>query len=150
MSETIEEKAVLQLTRLIAASPERVYAAWTTPEEIKVWFGPETCRVLDARVNLEVGGEYCFHLSTEQFGEIKLRGQYREIMPPSKLVYTWQWEGSPELEGESSLVSVEFVKSGHSTEIRLKHEQLPSIQARDDHSRGWNGTFDKLQNYIEN
>jgi hypothetical protein len=47
-------------------------------------------------------------------------------------------------------VSVEFVKSGQSTEIRLKHEQLRSIEARDDHSRGWNGKFDKLQNYIEN
>jgi hypothetical protein len=39
-------------------------------------------------------------------------------------------------------------KSGQSTEVRLKHEQLPSAQVRDDHAEGWNGTFDKLQKYL--
>jgi uncharacterized protein YndB with AHSA1/START domain len=148
MNETTEAKPVLQLSRVIAASPERVFAAWTTPEDIKVWFGPATCRVLDAHVNLRVGGEFCFHLLTERFGEIKLNGQYRVITPPSKLVYTWQWEGTPELGDESSLVSVDFIPSGDSTEIRLRHEQLPSVQARDSHAEGWNGTLDKLQNYL--
>jgi uncharacterized protein YndB with AHSA1/START domain len=90
----------------------------------------------------------CFHLLTERFGEIKLSGQYHEITPPTTLVYTWHWEGAAELEGESSLVSVEFVRSGQSTEVRLKHEQLPSAQVRDDHGEGWNGTFDKLQKYL--
>jgi uncharacterized protein YndB with AHSA1/START domain len=148
MNETTEEKPALQLNRVIAASPERVFAAWTTPEDIKVWFGPAGCRVLDAHVNLRVGGEFCFHLLTERFGEITLTGHYRAIMPPSKLVYTWRWEGAPELEDESSLVSVDFIPSGNSTEIRLRHEQLPSVRARDDHGEGWNGTLDKLQNYL--
>jgi uncharacterized protein YndB with AHSA1/START domain len=49
MSEAAEEKPVLQLNRVIPASRERVFAAWTTPEAIKVWFGPARCRVLDVR-----------------------------------------------------------------------------------------------------
>jgi len=63
-SESGEEGPVLRLNRVIAAPPERVFAAWTTPDAIKVWFGPADCRVLDARVDLRVGGEYCFSLST--------------------------------------------------------------------------------------
>jgi uncharacterized protein YndB with AHSA1/START domain len=117
---------------------------------IKVWFGPETCRVIDAQVDLRVGGEYCFHLSTEKMGELKLHGQYREVTPPSKLVYTWSWEGSAELESECSLVSVEFVQADGSTEIRLTHEQLPTAESRDDHGHGWRGTFDKLEKYLAN
>jgi uncharacterized protein YndB with AHSA1/START domain len=148
MGETVEVRPVLQLNRVIAASRERVFAAWTTPEEIKVWFGPETCQVLDAEVDLRVGGEYCFHLSTQQFGEIRVRGQYREVTAPAKLVYTWHWDS--ELESESSLVSVEFAVVGSSTEIRLKHEQLPNAQSRDDHSHGWSGTLDKLEKYLAN
>jgi uncharacterized protein YndB with AHSA1/START domain len=148
MSETIEEKPVLQMNRVIAAPRERVFAAWTTPEAIKVWFGPDTCRVLDAQVDLRIGGEFCFHLSTEKMGELKLYGQYREVKPPLKLVYTWSWKGNAELESESSLVTVEFVELGDLTDIRLTHEQLPSIQARDDHSHGWSGTFDKLEKYL--
>jgi uncharacterized protein YndB with AHSA1/START domain len=148
MSETIQELPMLQLNRIVPASPERVFAAWTTPEQIKVWFGPETCRVLDAQVNLQVGGEYCLRLFTDRFGELTLSGEYREIQAPTRLVYTWHWKGAPELEGESSLVSVEFIPSGHSTEIRLRHEQLPNAQARDDHRVGWTGTFDKLEKYL--
>jgi hypothetical protein len=48
MSEPGEDKAVLQLRRVIAAPRERVFAAWTTPSDIKAWFGPDNCRVLDA------------------------------------------------------------------------------------------------------
>jgi uncharacterized protein YndB with AHSA1/START domain len=148
MSETVEEKPVLQMNRVIAAPRERVFAAWTTPDEIKVWFGPDTSRVLDAQVDLRVGGEYCFHLSTETMGELKLRGQYREITPPVKLVYSWSWEGNAELESESSLVTVEFVQIDKSTEIRLTHEQLPNAQSKEDHGHGWSGTFDKLGKYL--
>jgi len=147
MRET-EEKPVLRLNRVIAASRERVFAAWTTPDAIKGWFGPASCRVLDVQIDLRVGGEYCFRLSTEQLGEIKVSGQYQEVTPPAKLVYTWQWAGNPELTRGSSLVSVEFVPVGVSTEIRLTHEQLPSIESRDDHARGWSGTFDKLEKYL--
>jgi uncharacterized protein YndB with AHSA1/START domain len=148
MSEAAEEKPVLQLNRIVPASRERVFAAWTTPEAIKVWFGPDSCRVLDVQVDLRVDGEYCFSLSTEDLGEIKVHGRYLEVTPPTKLIYTWRWEGNPELTVGTSLVTVEFTSAGTFTEIRLTHEQLPSIESRDDHGRGWSGTFDKLEKYL--
>ena len=147
-SESGEEGPVLRLNRVIAAPPERVYAAWTTPDAIKVWFGPADCRVLDARVDLRVGGEYCFSLSTQRLGEIKVRGQYREVTPPAKLIYTWQWEGSPELGPETSLVTVRFIPRGTATDIQITHEQLPSIESRDAHGHGWRGAFDQLEKYL--
>ena len=57
MSETAEEKPVLQLNRVTAAARERVFTAWTTLDAIKVWFGLEDCRLLEAQVDLRVGGE---------------------------------------------------------------------------------------------
>jgi uncharacterized protein YndB with AHSA1/START domain len=148
MSETAEERPLLQMSRVVAAPRERVFAAWTTPDAIKNWFGPGGCRVLDARVDLRVDGEYCFSLSTQELGEIKVSGRYREVVRPAKLIYTWQWEGNPELTVGSSLVTVEFISAGTSTEIRLTHEQLPSIESRDKHGHGWSGTFDKLEKYL--
>lgn len=148
MSEAAEEKPVLQLNRVIPASRERVFAAWTTPEAIKVWFGPAGCRVLDVQVDLRADGEYCFSLSTEDLGEIKVRGRYLEVTPPEKLIYTWRWEGNPQLTMGTSLVTVEFTSAGTSTEIHLIHEQLPSFESRDHHGRGWSGTFDKLEKYL--
>ena len=148
MSEAAEEKPVLQLDRIIPASRERVFAAWTTPEAIKVWFGPDNCRVLDVQVDLRVDGEYCCSLSTEALGEIKVRGRYLEVTPPTKLIYTWRWEGNSELTVGTSLVTVEFTSAGTFTEIHLTHEQLPSIESRDDHGHGWSGALDKLEKYL--
>jgi uncharacterized protein YndB with AHSA1/START domain len=148
MIETAEENPLLQLSRLIAAPRERVFTAWTTPEAIKVWFGPADCRVVDAQVDLRVGGEFCFSLSTVRLGEIKVRGRYREVTPPTKLIYTWQWEGHPELVAGTSLVSVQFIAAGTGTEIRLTHAQLPTDESRGHHGQGWSGTFDKLEKYL--
>jgi uncharacterized protein YndB with AHSA1/START domain len=148
MNETTEEKPVLQLSRFIAAPRDRVFAAWTTPEAIKVWFGPADCRVLKAEVDLRVGGEYSFSLLTPRLGEIKVSGRYREVTPPAKLIYTWRWEGHPELTTGTSLVTVQFIPSGAETEIRLTHEQLPSTESRDRHGHGWNGAFDHLEKYL--
>ena len=148
MKDPASETSMLQMSRVIAAPRERVFAAWTTPSDISAWFGPGGCRVLNVQVDLRVGGEYCFHLSTEQLGEIKVRGHYREVTPPAKLVYTWRWEGHAELTQQPTLVSVEFLQSGALTEVRLKHEELPSIESRDDHQRGWSVALDNLAKYL--
>jgi uncharacterized protein YndB with AHSA1/START domain len=148
MNETAEEKPVLHLSRFIAAPRDRVFTAWTTPEAIKVWFGPEDCRVLKAEVDLRVGGEYSFSLSTQRLGQIKVSGRYREVTPPAKLIYTWRWEGHSELTIGTSLVTVEFLPSGAETEIRLTHEQLPSTDSRDRHGHGWSGALDNLEKYL--
>jgi uncharacterized protein YndB with AHSA1/START domain len=148
MNETVEEKPVLQLHRLIAAPRERVFTAWTAPEAIKAWFGPANCRVLEAEVDLRVGGAFCYSLLTERLGEIKVRGEYREVSPPAKLIYTWQWEGHPELTADPSLVTVRFIPTGAATEVHLTHEQFPSIASRDNHGQGWNGALDNLAKYL--
>jgi uncharacterized protein YndB with AHSA1/START domain len=148
MNQPTNQVPGLYLTRVVPASRERVSAAWTTPDAIKAWFGPGDCEVLDARIDLRIGGKYCFVLSTEQLGEISVSGQYEEIKPPEKLIYTWRWAGSAELTDATSLVTVEFVAAGSATEIRLTHEQLPTLESRDSHGQGWNGALDKLAKYV--
>jgi uncharacterized protein YndB with AHSA1/START domain len=145
-----EQTIVLELRHPIAASRKRVFAAWTTPEDIQHWFGPETCSVRSARVDLKVGGEYCFDVFSQRTGETQIRGIYKEVSVPERLVYTWQCGCEGELPGEESLVTVDFIDLGSSTEIRLRHEQLPSTKVSDDHRHGWIGTFEKLEKYIAN
>ena len=148
MSTAVEQNTTLSMNRLIAAPRERVFEAWTNPEEIKAWFGPETCTVLAAQIDLRVNGEYCLDISSQECGILRLRGNYREVTPPSKLVYTWKWEGDSEMAFENSLVTVEFIEFGGSTEIRLTHENLPSDEQRESHHHGWSGSFDKMQKYL--
>jgi uncharacterized protein YndB with AHSA1/START domain len=148
MSQPTNLVPALYVTRVVPASRERVFAAWTTPDAIKAWFGPPDCKVLDAQIELRIGGKYYILLSTERLGQISVSGQYKEVKPPEKLMFTWRWDGSAELTDATSLVTVEFLAAGAATEIRLTHEQLPTLESRDNHGHGWNSTLDKLALYI--
>jgi uncharacterized protein YndB with AHSA1/START domain len=138
------QTAILQLKRSFAASREKVFNAWTIPSEIKQWFGPEGCRVIDAQVDLRVGGKYRFQVSSPTNEKMSVHGEYREISPPAKLVYTWQWEDDPAWENLTSIVTVEFIEQNERTEIQLRHEKFPSIESRDNHEQGWSSTLEKL------
>lgn len=134
----------LQVKRFIKSPPERVFAAWTTPAQIKHWFGPATCRVLDVQVDLRVGGTYRFLVHSEEHGEMAVIGEYREISAPTKLVFTWQWEDDPEWEKAPSVVTVDLIAKDGGTEVLITHDGLPSAEHAGRHEHGWNGCLDKL------
>ena len=148
MIATMEQSTTLRVTRLIKAPRERVFAAWTTSADILKWFGPETCQVVLAKVNLRPGGDYHFRVKSEKMGEINLDGLFREVKRPSKLVYTWSFSGHPQLDFGESQVTVEFLDRTGATEIQVTHEQLPSEEVKEDHNQGWNGCLDKLERHL--
>jgi uncharacterized protein YndB with AHSA1/START domain/predicted enzyme related to lactoylglutathione lyase len=148
-----ETTATLRITRLIKAPRERVFAAWTTPEEIMKWFGPETCQVLSARVDLRTGGEYRFRVNSPDCAEngapaivMEVTGVYREIKQPARLVYTWSWE--PKEEFGESIVTVDFLDKEGFTEVQITHDRLPDTEQREKHGHGWNACLDHLQKHI--
>jgi len=136
-------ETTLNLRRIFKTRREKVFRAWTDPEELKKWWGPEGYATPSAEVDLRVGGKYRLGMRKLPNGEIfYLSGTYREVRPPERLVYTWRWEAEPEY-GET-LVTVEFLQAGNSTEVVLTHEFFPTEKARDDHNRGWSSCLDRL------
>lgn len=85
-------ETTLRLTRTLKAPREKVFWAWTTSEALKSWYGPEGWTTPSAEVDLRVGGGYRIVMKGPQAEEIILSGTYREVQPPERLVYTWQWE----------------------------------------------------------
>ena len=134
----------LEIKRLIKAPRERVFDAWTTPSDIVKWFGSAECSTLSAHVDLRVGGEYRFRTDNDACGAMEVSGVYREIERPSRLVYTWSLS-NPKLGVSETLVTVDFADVDGATEVRLRHERLPSTEQRDSHNQGWIGSFDKLE-----
>ena len=133
----------LNLRWTFKASREKVFRAWTDPEELKKWWGPEGYATPSAEVDLRVGGKYRLGMRKLPDGEIfYLTGIYREVRPPERLVYSWRWEAEPEY-GETQ-VTVDFRQAGNSTEVVLTHEFFPTGKARDDHNRGWSSCLDRL------
>ena len=140
----------LRTSRTIAAPREKVFRAWTEAEAVRRWFiEPTEGRwTEEPQLDARPGGRYRF--SGESGGKAWcIYGTYREVKPPERLVFTWEWEDYPE-KGESgkTLVTVEFLDRGGQTELLLTHEGFPNEASREDHRAGWSGCFDAIQRLL--
>ena len=146
MSETTTETAqVLKMNRVFKASRERVFAAWTEPEQIKQWFGCNQTKVTHAEVDLREGGRYRIEMQTdgEGCGASALYGTYLIVRPPEELKYRWQWSGFEEPSKET-VVTVKFKEQGEETLLELTHEGFINEEICEMHNKGWTQAMDKI------
>ncbi|PYK40993.1 MAG: SRPBCC domain-containing protein [Verrucomicrobia bacterium] len=142
------EKLSLEIKRLIKAPRDRVYAAWTDPAQLKQWFGPENVQTHDFIAEVRVGGKFRWDLTSSEGERMAVGGEYHELRPGRKIVFTWQWEDDEAWENNVSIVTVELTDRDDGTELRLTHERLPNEASRDGHTRGWNSALDKLEKFV--
>ncbi len=142
------EKLSLEIKRFIRASRDRVYAAWTDPAQLKKWFGPENVQTRNLIADVRVGGQFRWDLTDQEGKEITISGEYREVEPGKKIVFTWRLEEDEDWKNHSSTVTVEFFDREGGTEIHLIHENLPTEPSRDDHTQGWNSVLNKLEKFL--
>jgi uncharacterized protein YndB with AHSA1/START domain len=133
------------LVRRIKASPARVWAAITRPEQMLLWWGPDAGPTLKAEADVRPGGRFSVVFRLLDGSEHNPTGVYREVVPEKKLVFTWEWAGSPEKE---SLVTFRLEPFEGGTELTLLHERLPDEEARQSHEAGWSGLLDKLPAFL--
>jgi len=146
---TFDSPTMLSVRRLYHASRERVFRAWTDPEQLKKWFAvSEGFTTPIADVDLRVGGRYRLGMQPPgDDGVLIVGGVYQQISPPEKLVFTWRWE-SPNADEPETLVTVEFNEQGNDTEVILTHELFTDIPQRDKHGEGWIGCMNNLERLL--
>ena len=125
----------------IDASPEAVFAFFTDPEKLTLWLCAE------ATVDPRPGGVYRqTHPGDEgdPEGPYRVRGEFVEVSPPSRVVFTWGYE-NPEVGTPpgSSMVEVTLTPDGDGTLLRLVHRDLlgPELVP---HGGGWERILDRL------
>jgi uncharacterized protein YndB with AHSA1/START domain len=144
LAASVLDEPSLTLKRRLKASPAQVYAAWTDPQKIVKWFGPDAGPVEHADLDVKVGGRYSISFRTEDGEQHHVSGIYREVLPNEKLVFTWAWRSTPERE---SLVTVLIAPDADGALLTFHHERFFDEKARDDHRYGWTGCLDKLVRY---
>ena len=136
-------KPSLVLKRRIKAAPEKVYEAWTRPEQMTRWWGvTENPKPPIAETDLRVGGRFRVQFWDPRDEHHSVSGTYREVVPNRKLSFSWAWQSTPERE---SLVTIDLNPVNDGTMLTLTHEQFFSETARDDHGRGWGMALDRLE-----
>ena len=117
----------------IAASPETVFTLLTDPQEYVRWKGRA------AQLEPRAGGR--FHVS---FKDAAVRGEYVEVVPNRRVVFTWGWEGIEGLAPGTSRVEVSLAEDRDGTILRLRHSGLPNESACQLHIYGWGVGLDQL------
>lgn len=129
----------VELTRVFEAPRDIVFRAFTEPALMRRWLLRGTC--VDAEVDARVGGRY--RLTGEMpYGTAVAFGEFVELDPPSRLVFTFSWEQIPI--GET-LVTVELEARAGETVMRFLHERFPDGQTASVHEAVWPKDFDLLQ-----
>lgn len=142
----IESKPSLRITRRYPVAPEKVWRAWIDPQALSRWFGPgEPDSVTRAELDVRAGGRYRIAFRTQDGEEHEVSGEYQEVQANRRLSFTWAWKSTPE---RVSLVTLEMRPSGQGCELDFRHERLFDQEARDNHERGWTGTFAKLDDFL--
>jgi uncharacterized protein YndB with AHSA1/START domain len=136
---------VLVVRRTIRASRERLFDAWSQPEQLKQWWGPKSVVCSDAQVDLKVGGRYRIANRFPDGKVVWISGVFEAIERPHLLVYTWQVGAEP---GAEERVSVTFETRGDGTEVTVTHERIASAARRDMHEQGWVDCLDGLAEYL--
>lgn len=134
----------LVVRRTIKSDRQKVFDAWVTARTLKQWFSPsdEFATVL-AEADARVGGGYRIEMQSSDGKVHAVTGTYKEVERPARLVFTWRWEKDAKDIGET-LVTLEFLALGDSTELILTHEGFPETRARDRHAWGHEGVLDRL------
>jgi uncharacterized protein YndB with AHSA1/START domain len=150
------DDATLILKRVLNATPERAFEAWTSAEHIQQWMRPEPGMVVPlASMDLRVGGKFRIQMKKPDGEFFTAVGVFQEVKAPERLVYTWDWEkdGSGaefgEVEGKPSLITVEFLRRGERTEFVLTHGRFATVESRDSHAGGWGRIADSLAKFVE-
>jgi uncharacterized protein YndB with AHSA1/START domain len=138
----------LRMTRVIRATRQATFEAWTRPELMKKWYAPGAMSTPNASSDLRVGGSFHVEMKGEADGKPVnpvVRGTYTRIVQNELLSFTWSWDGNP---SPQTTVTVEFRDVDGGTELTLTHEGFASVDARDRHEHGWVGCLTKLQAYL--
>ena len=141
-AEKAHNKVVIR--KMLPATREEVFAAWTDPESIAQWMCPGDVTRSEAQLDVRVGGSYRI-LMKGKSQDYDHTGVYQVVEPPSKLVFTWKSKGT---EGQTTLVTVEIFERGEQSELVLTHERFPSPEAAKRHEGGWGQIAGKLAEYL--
>jgi uncharacterized protein YndB with AHSA1/START domain len=132
--ETTAERLVIEREPEIAASPETVWQFLVDPEKALRWMG------VSGTLDVRPGGAYRIEIIPGNIAS----GEYLELDPPRRLVYTWGWEEGGSVPPCGSTVEFELSPSGAGTRLRFVHRDLPSPESVESHGHGWDHYFERL------
>jgi uncharacterized protein YndB with AHSA1/START domain len=143
-----QERLMLEIERVFPAPREEVFAAFINPDVLSQWWGPEGFRIASLDLEARVGAKYRIEMQPPQGDAFYLIGEFREVDPPSRLVFSFIWE-EPDPDDLDMVAALDFRDLGaDSTEVSLRLTPFKTEARLDLHREGWSDSFDKLERLL--
>jgi uncharacterized protein YndB with AHSA1/START domain len=143
------ENLKVQLSRIIRASRQRTFDAWTRPENLRQWFGA-TRTVAEAETDPRNGGAYRIVTNPSSEADMNreavISGRYVKVDPYDLLSFTWVGDWDPT---EETLVTITFKDAVEGTEVTITHERFATELSRSRHEMGWTHSIVRLTAFAE-
>jgi uncharacterized protein YndB with AHSA1/START domain len=150
MSEDIPPSPiVLRVERTINAPAEAVFDAWTSTDVLRRWWSPgPDWETPIAEADAREGGSLRIVMRSPDGEEFGGHGEFVEVIPGKRLVFTWTWDGH-QGHGGSQLVEVEFDDRGDgTTTVVVTNRGLTDEAAGESHREGWEGSLANLARHL--
>lgn len=121
------EPDVLEVSVHIAATPETVFPYFTDPARYTQWMGSE------AKLDPTPCGTYRVTMRNG----VEAAGEFVEVEPPHRVVFTWGWTHDDSVAPGSTRVVVTLEEERGGTRVVLRHHDLPDSRQREHHGKGW-------------
>ena len=134
----------LHLEKVLQARTERVFAACVEPEKLAEWWGPAGFTSPSLDLDVRDGGRYRITMQPPDGEAFHLRGEFCEVDPPRRLVYTFEWE-EPDPDDQETVVTLSFLDHRDGTELVLDQGPFASEARRALHEAGWTESLERLE-----
>jgi uncharacterized protein YndB with AHSA1/START domain len=142
----VTDTKTLRIERTFQAPAEAVFDAWTSEEVIRRWWHAELgWETAAAEVDLRVGGAVRVVMRDPNDVEHGGGGKYTEIERPTRLAFTWIWDGDT----RRTLIQLDFEETDGATTVSFTHSGLWDEEAVRSHEHGWSNILDKLGRTLE-
>lgn len=135
-----------------AASPEAVFRAWTDPDTVVKWFGPNPGSALSAEIELQIGGFWRIVLFDDGETTMGFEGRYLEIEHNRRLVLSWAKftdnVSQVPMVRQMSRVEINLEPNGDGTDMRVVHSAIEDPELRIGFSGGWQHGLENLQSLL--
>lgn len=126
----------IRIERVLPATIAKVYDAWTRADLLARWYCPNPALELKVDADVRPGGSYVVEM-----GPHLVRGTYLEVVPPTRLVFSWHWDGTDDA---PTRVEVELTEVPDGTRMQLTHTGFTTADDAANHRMGWDPEIGRL------
>jgi uncharacterized protein YndB with AHSA1/START domain len=138
----------LTIVRTFDAPAALVFSMWTDPRHFAMWIGPEGFTCPSVAIDFRVGGAYRALIVSDDAEDNWFGGQFREIVPYSRLALTFAWDNTGPSAGVETLVTLTFEERDGQTVQTFHQAPFLDEARRDSHCGGWTSSFEKLAHQV--